>query len=41
MVTTEIAATIALRGIIIPGSPLRTTIAAALNIDPVWITREG
>jgi hypothetical protein len=40
MVTTEIAATIALRGMIIPGFPLRT-IAAALNIDPVWITREG
>jgi hypothetical protein len=40
MATTTIAATIALRGMIIPGSPLRTN-AVALNIDPVWITREG
>jgi len=29
-----------LAGMIIPGFLLRT-IAAALNIDPVWITREG
>jgi hypothetical protein len=40
MATTAIAATIALRGMIIPGSPLRT-IAVAQNIDPASMTREG